>query len=77
VKSNNSVRRPSLAHSSITTDKSKTLSIGDTLRKAKSDLFFTRCVYGILIILVIVGIVCAFTMGYADKLIEKFYALMQ
>lgn len=77
MKSNNSVRRPQLAHSSITTDKSQVLSIGDTLRKAKSDLFFARCVYGILIVLVIIAIACAIILGYADKVIDKFYALMQ
>ena len=77
LKSNNAIRRPSLAHSSISTDRSSNLSIGDTLRKAKSDLFFARCIYGILIALLIMAVILAYAFGYMEMLMDKFISLMQ
>ena len=52
------------------------MSLGDTLRKAKKDLFFTRCVYGILFIFIAAAIFALFYFGYIDMLIDWFYSLM-
>jgi hypothetical protein len=68
LKHDNSVRRPSLANSKINTDKSASLSIGDSLRKAKTNLIFSRLLIGILLILAITVIFVAIYMGYAKPL---------
>ncbi|MBE7072277.1 MAG: hypothetical protein E7383_05965 [Ruminococcaceae bacterium] len=64
MKHDNSVRRPSLANSKITTDKTASLSIGDSLRKAKTNLIFTRLFLGILAVLAITAVFIAIYMGY-------------
>ena len=64
MKHDNSVRRPSLANSKITTDKTASLSIGDSLRKAKTNLIFTRSFLGILPVLAITAVFIAIYMGY-------------
>jgi hypothetical protein len=68
VKHNNQVRRPELANSAILTDKNSALSIGDTLRKAKKDLFFSRCLIAILIVLLITTAAVLIYLGYANVL---------
>ncbi|WP_034442112.1 hypothetical protein [Butyrivibrio sp. AE2032] len=68
MKHNNSVRRPSLANSKINTDKSSSLSIGDSLRKAKTNLIFSRLLLGILVVLAITVIFVAIYMGYATPI---------
>lgn len=70
MKHDNSVRRPSLANSKINTDKSASLSIGDSLRKAKTNLIFSRLLLGILVILVITVAFIAVYMGYATPIWE-------
>ena len=70
LKHDNSVRRPSLANSKITTDKTASLSIGDSLRKAKTNLIFSRLLLGILVILVITVAFIAVYMGYATPICE-------
>jgi hypothetical protein len=65
LRHDNSVRRPSLANSRINTDKSASLSIGDSLRKAKTNLIFSRLLIGILIILAVTVIFAAIYLGYA------------
>jgi len=65
LRHNNSVRRPSLANSKITTDKTASLSIGDSLRKAKTNLIFSRMLIGILLILAATVIFAAIYLGYA------------
>ena len=70
LKHDNSVRRPSLANSKINTDKSASLSIGDSLRKAKTNLIFSRLLLGILVILVITVAFIAVYMGYATPIWE-------
>ena len=70
LKHDNSVRRPSLANSKITTDKTASLSIGDSLRKAKTNLIFSRLLLGILVILVITVAFIAVYMGYATPIWE-------
>ncbi len=64
MKHDNSVRRPSLANSKLNTDKTASLSIGDSLRKAKTNLIFTRLFLGILAVLAITGIFIAIYLGY-------------
>ena len=66
----NTVRAPSLANSQINTDSRSNLSIGDTLRKAKTNLFFSRCLAGILVVVVVTAIFVAFYMGYAGPLFD-------
>ncbi len=65
MKHENTVRRPSLANSRINTDNRSNLSIGDTLRKAKTNLFFSRCLVGILTVVIITALFAAFYTGYA------------
>ena len=66
----NAVRAPSLANSRINTDNRSNLSIGDTLRKAKTNLFFSRCLAGILAVVVITAVFVAFYMGYTGPLFD-------
>ncbi len=68
MKKSGQVRRPELANSMITTDKSSQLSIGDALRVAKRNLFFSRCLIGILIVLVITAVILAGYFGYLTPL---------
>lgn len=68
MRHDNSVRRPSLANSKITTDKTASLSIGDSLRKAKTNLVFSRLLLGILIVLAVTAFFVAAYMGYTDPL---------
>ena len=63
-----SVRRPSLANSKLNTDKSASLSIGDSLRKAKTNLIFSRLLIGILLILAATVIFVMIYMGYATPI---------
>lgn len=76
MRSNSSVRSPKLAGSAARNGRDADMSLGDTLRKAKKDLFFTRCVYGILLVLVITAIAALFYLGYIDMLVDWFYSLM-
>ena len=70
LRHDNSVRRPSLANSKINTDKTASLSIGDSLRKAKTNLTFSRLLLGILVILFITVVFVAVYMGYAAPIWE-------
>jgi hypothetical protein len=68
LKHDTSVRRPSLANSKLNTDKSASLSIGDSLRKAKTNLIFSRLLIGILLILAATVIFIMIYMGYATPI---------
>ena len=68
MKKSGQVRRPELANSTITTDKSSQLSIGDELRIAKRNQFFSRCLIAILIVLLVTGLVLAWYFGYLNPL---------
>ncbi|MBQ6302858.1 MAG: hypothetical protein IJK83_02430 [Clostridiales bacterium] len=70
MRHDNSVRRPSLANSKINTDKTASLSIGDSLRKAKTNLIFSRLLLGILVILAVTVVFVAVYMGYAAPIWE-------
>lgn len=72
----NSVRSPKLASSGFNAGQTTDLSLGDTLRKAKKDLFFTRCVYAILVVLIIMAVLAAIYLGYADMLVDWFFSLL-
>ncbi|MBR6488720.1 MAG: hypothetical protein IKT20_07395 [Clostridiales bacterium] len=65
MKHENTVRTPSLANSRIITDNDDNLSIGDTLRKAKKNLFFSRCLMGIMAALIFTILFAIFVLGYA------------
>ena len=68
MRHNNQVRRPELANSAILTDRNSAMSIGDTLRKAKKDLFFSRCLIAIMIVLLITTAAVLIYLGYARQL---------
>jgi hypothetical protein len=68
LKHDTSVRRPSLANSKLNKDKSASLSIGDSLRKAKTNLIFSRLLIGILLILAATVIFIMIYMGYATPI---------
>ena len=70
MKHENTVRTPSLANSRINTDSTANLSIGDTLRRAKKNLFFSRCLIGIVEILILTVLVVAFFTGYAGTFLD-------
>ena len=76
MKSSSSVRRPSLVDSR-TNGNTNDASVGATLRKAKKDLFFRRCLIGIFLVLLITLIVALFTLGYAGQLVDKIIAWVQ
>ena len=64
MKHENTVRTPSLANSRINTDSTANLSIGDTLRKAKKNLFFSRCLMGMLAVLILTILFVIFFTGF-------------
>ncbi len=68
MRHDNNVRRPSLANSKITTDKTTSLSIGDSLRRARTNLVFSRLFIAILVVVAITGFFVAVYMGYAQPL---------
>ena len=70
MKHENTVRTPSLANSRINTDSTANLSIGDTLRRAKKNLFFSRCLMGILAVIIVTVIIVAFFTGYANLFLD-------
>lgn len=70
MKHENTVRTPSLANSRINTDSTANLSIGDTLRRAKKNLFFSRCLIGIVAILILTALFVAFFTGYAGAFLD-------
>ena len=77
MRNSSSVRRPSLASSSVTANHSNMKSIGDTLRKARKDLFFTRCLGALIIVLLVTVIVALFTLGYVDRFIDYIFAFVE
>ena len=70
MKHENTVRTPSLANSRINTDSTANLSIGDTLRKAKKSLFFSRCLTGILVVVVVTIVFAAMFLGFGTILLD-------
>ena len=70
MKHENTVRTPSLANSRINTDSTANLSIGDTLRKAKQNLFFSRCLTGILVVVVVTIVFAAMFLGFGTILLD-------
>ena len=70
MKHENTVRTPSLANSRINTDSTANLSIGDTLRRAKKNLFFSRCLIGIVAILILTVLFVVFFTGYAGTFLD-------
>ena len=75
MRSNSSVRRPALANSN-TSGIQDDVSIGEKLRKAKKDLFFSRCVCGILLVLLVTAIACAFLLGYVSEFVDYLFAII-
>ncbi|MCR5286973.1 MAG: hypothetical protein K6D93_03395 [Saccharofermentans sp.] len=59
-----------MANSRINTDSTANLSIGDTLRRAKKNLFFSRCLIGIVAILILTVLFVAFFTGYAGTFLD-------
>ena len=76
MKSGSSVRRPSLVNSNKG-GASKETSVGDVLRKAKRDLFFSRCLFGILLVVIITLIAILIYSGYLGLLVDRILAFME
>lgn len=70
------VRKPALAHSNISRKNRNDIPVGDVMRKAKRDLFFRRCIYGMLAVTLITVIIAAFVLGYAETYIDKFFSMI-
>lgn len=76
MKSNSTVRRPSLVDSGNGSS-SDSKSVGETLRKAKRDLFFRRCLVGIFLVLVITFVAALFILGYVSDFIDFIIAWVE
>ena len=76
MKSHSSVRRPSLVETRSVGD-SNSKSVGETLRKAKRDLFFRRCLIAIFIVLLVTLIAALFLLGYMDQFVDKIISLVE
>ena len=68
MRHDNNVRRPNLANSKITTDKTTSLSIGDSLRRARTNLIFSRLLLGMLVVLAATAIFAIVYLGYAQPI---------
>jgi len=75
LKSSSSVRRPSLVNGK--TGNSESNSVGETLRKAKRDLFFRRCLVAIFLVLLITLIIALFLLGYVSLIVDKIIAWVE
>lgn len=76
MKNGTTIRRPGLANSNTNRKGGDNESIGDVMRKAKQDLFFRRCLLGILLVLLVSAIAYAIIAGYAEGVIDWFYSLV-
>lgn len=76
MKSGSQVRRPSLV-SSGKVNEAQSLSVGDVMRKAKRDLFFSRCVIGILVALLVCLIAFLIYSGVFGELVDRILAFME
>ena len=76
MKSTNSVRSPKIAASGFGSSRTMDMSLGDILRKAKKDLFFARCVYCMMAIMIVTAVVALFLLGYVDMLVDWFLELL-
>ena len=76
MKSGSQVRRPSLVNSTKKSEK-KSKSVGDVLRKAKRDLFFGRCLIGILIAVLVVLVALLIYSGVLSELVDRILAFME
>ena len=70
------VRKPALAHSNISRNNRDDVPVGEVMRKAKRDLFFRRCIWGILLVLLVTLIIASFVLGYAEVYIDRFFAMI-
>ena len=76
MKSGSQVRRPSLVSSGKVND-SQSQSVGDVMRKAKRDLFFSRCVIGIVAALLVFLIAVLIYNGLFGELVDRILAFME
>lgn len=77
MRTNSSVRTPSLANSRINSDKKRSnQSIGDTLRKANHNLLIRRMIVIAFLALLVIAVVYAATSGYFSVIMDKFYSMM-
>lgn len=78
LKTSSNVRRPSLVD--VASKKSineESMSIGEVLRKAKKDLFFSRCLLVIFLVLLATGVVLLFVNGYAETWFDTLISMME
>ena len=76
MKSGSQVRRPSLVNSAKKNEK-QSKSVGDVLRKAKRDLFFGRCLIGILLAVLAVLVALLIYSGVLSELVDRIIAFME
>lgn len=72
-----SVRRPSIAVSSVSSSIEGKESIGDALRKAKKELLFKRICIAMVLTVLAALVVYLCVSGYIPDLIDGFFALIE
>ena len=76
MKSGSQVRRPSLVNSGKVSN-AQSKSVGDVMRKAKRDLFFSRCLIGILLALLVCLVAVLIYNGIFGELVDRILAFME
>lgn len=73
---NSSVRRPDIGNTSAEGINSADMSIGDIMRKAKSNLILMRVLYVLVLLIVIALVIFAVVTGFAADCLDRFFSLM-
>ena len=72
-----SIRRPSIAVTSVSSSIEGKESIGDALRKAKKELLFKRICIAMVLVVLAALVVYLCVSGYLPDLIAGFFALIE
>lgn len=72
-----SIRRPSIAVTSVSSSIEGKESIGDALRKAKKELLFKRICIAMVLVVLAALVVYLCVSGYIPDLIDGFFALIE
>ena len=73
---NNSVRKPSMGSTSVSSSISGRESIGDILRKARKELLLKRISLALLLVVLAALVVYLFVAGYITGFIDASFALI-
>lgn len=76
MKRKDAVRSPELINSGTNKTSDSENSVGAVLRRARRDLILSRIVYCILILLLLALLFLAYSFGYVNEAIDRFFALM-